>query len=185
MPREIDPDVQILANVAGWLKSDYVKEGAADPWFGSPFAWIKTRPSRQIGKIGEQLVASWCAAKKLDVTKSPDSEADRVIGRKRVEIKFSTLWENGGYTFQQIRDQNYEICVCLGVSPFSAHCWVLPKSVLRQHVIGHRPQHGGKAGSDTSWLQIPEPGLPETWLKDWGGTLPEAFQILKRLATAK
>jgi hypothetical protein len=53
-------------------------------------------------------VAGWCAAKGLDVTSSRNPEADRVIAGKRVEIKFSTLWESGVYKFQQIRDQDYE-----------------------------------------------------------------------------
>ena len=122
-----DPDVQALAAISAALKADYVREGALDPWDGSPFAWIKTRPSRQVGKIGEQLVAGWCAAKGFDVTATGDSEADRVIGGCRMEIKFSTLWESGSYTFQQIREQRYEHLICLGISPFNAHCWVLSK----------------------------------------------------------
>ena len=46
-----DPEVQALASIAAILRSDYVKEGQDDPWAGSPFAWIRTRPSRQVGKI--------------------------------------------------------------------------------------------------------------------------------------
>lgn len=149
-----DPEVLMLATIAGTLKGDYVREGPDDPWAGSPFAWIRTRPSRQVGKIGEQLVAGWCAAKGLDVTRSSNSEADRVIAGRRVEIKFSTLWESGVYKFQQLRDQDYEFAVCLGISPFDAHCWVISKAVLRQHVIGHTPQHTGKGGTDTFWLSF-------------------------------
>ena len=99
-----DPDLGLLAAISATLMSDYIKP-ENDPWAGSPFAWIKTRPSRQIGSIGEQLVAGWCAAKGLDVTRTGDSDADRIIAGRRVEIKFSTLWENGDYVFQQIRDQ--------------------------------------------------------------------------------
>jgi len=102
-PQLVDPEVQLLASIAATLKADYVREGSADPWAGSPFAWIRTRPSRQVGKIGEQLVSGWCAAKGLDVVASHDSQADRVIAGRRVEIKFSTLWESGSYTFQQLR----------------------------------------------------------------------------------
>jgi hypothetical protein len=75
----IDPDVRLLAAIAGTLKGDYLKEGAEDPWAGSPFTWIPSLPSRQKGKIGEQLISGWCAAKEFDVTSSGDSEADRSV----------------------------------------------------------------------------------------------------------
>jgi hypothetical protein len=174
----IDLEVQMLASIAATLKQDYVREGADDPWAGSPFAWIRTRPSRQVGKIGEQLVSGWCAAKGLDVIASGDSEADRVIAGCRMEIKFSTLWESGSYTFQQIRDQDYEYAICLGLSPYAAHCWVISKDILRVHVIGHTPQHRGKEGTDTFWLSFPATD-PPAWLFPCGGTLAQAFEVLK------
>jgi hypothetical protein len=177
-----DPDVRLLASIAATLRGDYVREGTADPWAGSPFAWIRMRPSRQVGKIGEQLVAGWCAAKGLDVTASRDAQADRVIAGRRVEIKFSTLWESGVYKFQQIRDQNYEFVICLGVSPFDAHCWVISKELLRQHVIGHTPQHTGRGGTDTFWLSF-EVANPPMWLRPCGGRLAEAYRILRTWQT--
>lgn len=174
-----DSEVRLLAAIATTLKSDYVREGAIDPWDGSPFQWIKrVGSSRRIGKIGEQLVAGWCAAKGLDVIKSPNAQADRIIGGRAAEIKFSTLWESGVYTFQQIRDQDYEYAICLGLSPFTAHCWVISKELLRKHIIGHRPQHRGKAGIDTFWLSV-LPSDPQDWLSSCGGTLAEAYQILQ------
>lgn len=39
-----DPEVKMLAAIAGTPESDYVKGDTA--WNGSPFAWIKKRPSR-------------------------------------------------------------------------------------------------------------------------------------------
>jgi len=173
-----DPEVLMLATIATTLKGDYVREGTDDPWAGSPFAWIRSRPSRQVGKIGEQLVAGWCAAKGLDVTRSPNSEADRIIASRRVEIKFSTLWASGVYKFQQLRDQDYDYAICLGISPFDAHCWVISKSMLRKHVIGHTPQHTGKRGTDTFWLSFDASSPPE-WLVCCGGRLAEAYQIMR------
>ena len=175
-----DPEVQMLASIAATLEGDYVRKWIVDPWAGSPFAWIRTRPSRQSGKIGEQLVSGWCAAKGLDVTASGDSEADRVIAGRRVEIKFSTLWESGLYVFQQIRDQDYEYAVCLGVSPFDAHCWAISKDVLRQHVIGHTPQHTGKDGKETFWIRFPV-GAPPAWLSACGGALAQGFEVLRSM----
>ncbi len=176
--RIVDPDVKMLACIAGTLKNDYVLEGAANPWAGSPFAWIRWRPSRQVGKIGEQLVAGWCAAKGLDVVATGDAQADRVIAGRRVEIKFSTLWASGVYKLQQIRDQNYDYALCLGISPFDAHCWVIPKEILRKHVIGHTPQHTGKKGTDTFWLSFQATDPPE-WLRECGGRLADAYRILR------
>jgi hypothetical protein len=132
-----DPEVLMLATIASTLKGDYVREGPDDPWAGSPFAWIRTRPSRQVGKIGEQLVAGWCAAKGLDVTRSSHSEADRVIAGRRVEIKFSTLWESGVYKFQQLRDQDYEFAVCLGI--FALRRALLGHPQDRSPAARHRP----------------------------------------------
>jgi hypothetical protein len=154
---------------------------AEDPWLGSPFAWIRTRQSRQRGAIGEQLVAGWSAAKGLDVLRTGDSDSDRVINGKRVEIKFSTLWETGVYKFQQIRDQRYDLCLCLGISPFSASCWVVPKDVLLERPFrdGLSHQHGGRAGVDTIWLSF-QAGRPPAWLAAYGGTLAAAFEVLRR-----
>jgi hypothetical protein len=181
MPGRIrDPDVRMLAAIAGTLRSDYVREGESDPWAGSPFAWVRTLPSRQRGKIGEQLVAGWCAAKGLDVLVCKDSQADRIIAGCRVEIKFSTLWASGVYKFQQIRDQDYDYAVCLGVSPFDAQGWLVPKDLLRQHVIGHTSQHRGARGRDTFWLSFRAEAPPE-WLADCGGTLAKTYELLRAI----
>lgn len=177
--RLTDPEVRVLAGLAESLRADYESE-EADPWAESPFGWIKKRPSRQVGAIGEKLVAGWCATKDFDVVRSPDSDADRVIEGHRVEIKFSTLWASGGYTFQQVRDQDYEHLFCLGVSPFDAHAWIIPKSVLHEHVIGVTGQHTGAGGTDTAWIGFPADNPPE-WIRPYGGTLSEARDVLAAL----
>lgn len=177
----VDPEVQALAAIAATLEADYAADEVL--WSGSPFAWIKARPSRQIGAIGERLVAGWLAAKEFNVARSPDSEADRLVEGMRVEVKFSTLWQNGSYKFQQLRDQNYEFAICLGISPFDAHCWILPKPVIMdrwQRRDGIYSQHGGDAGSDTAWLSV-SPTSPLPWLKQYGGSLAEAAAHVAQL----
>ena len=181
----LDPEARILASISQALEGDYASENRE--WEGSPFAWIKSRPSRQVGAIGEKLVAGWLAARDFNVSRSPDSDADRVIEGKRVEIKFSTLWKNGGYKFQQLRDQNYELAICLGVSPFAAHCWVIPKSdILRlwkhEHIISS--QHGGARGSDTAWIDV-RMGCPPQWLTPFGGSLCDALAVLSEITGFK
>jgi len=174
-----DIDTEILFSIAGMLKKSYIRDDKEDPWFNSPFAWIKTRPSRQIGKIGEQLVSAWCTEKGFQVSKSGDTECDLIINNHRVEVKLSTLWETGGYTFQQIRDQNYGYAMFLGISPLSAHCWLVPKDILKQYVIGHLPQHTGKKGTDTFWLSFPVTNPPD-WLVPYGGSLAETYKVLQQ-----
>ena len=184
-----DADVQLLADIAATLEDDYVDETEEDPWAGSPFQWILKRCSAQRGKIGKQLVAGWCAAKGLAVDRCADRGVDRVIGGRRIAIKFSRLWKTrkssrlcktGIYKFQQLRDQNYEFAICLGISPFDAKCWVISKDLLRGHVIGHTPQHMGRRGRDTFWLSFPASDPPE-WLGACGGTLAQAFSVLRRV----
>jgi hypothetical protein len=176
---ENNTELETLFYIATALKSTYIGDESSDPWANSPFAWIKTRPSRQVGKIGEQLVAEWCKQKEFIVSRSGDSEADLVLNGHRIEIKFSTLWGSGVYTFQQLRDQNYEYAFLLGISPFAAHGWFVSKSILRQHVIGHTPQHAGKAGSDTFWLTFPATA-PPTWLIPFGGTMSQVYEVMQQ-----
>ena len=181
MPSIQDREVEILATYSGCLQPDYDKDDPA--WQSSPFDWIRKRPSRQKGTIGERLISGYLACKGFDVNRSPDSEADRVVGGKRAEIKMSFLWESGVYKFQQFRDQNYDLVICLGLSPFDAHCWVLPKKAIiyRWRRTGDiRPQHGGGDGRDTAWLNVKPDNVP-AWLKEYGGRLSEAVELISKI----
>lgn len=181
MMKNMDPEVRFLAGLASTLEADYSSDEGE--WRGSPFAWIKTRPSRQVGAIGEKLVAGWLAARSFNVTRTGDSDADRIIEEKRVEIKFSTLWKNGSYKFQQLRDQRYDFAVCLGVSPFDAHCWVLEKEeILHQwRETGNlQSQHGGRSGSDTAWLTVNSAAVQE-WLRPFGGKMRDGLRRISEL----
>ena len=175
MPAILDQEVRVLASISESLKGEYINP-AEDIWAGSPFAWILTRPSRQRGKIGEQLIAGWCAARDLNVLRSTNSDADRIIEGKRVEIKLSTLWANGHYKFQQIRDQEYDYLLCIGISPFDAHAWIMKKSEMPMELMPH--QHGGSSGQDTRWMTV-RPGKIHPRLNAFGGTLAQVLEVLK------
>ena len=177
-----DPEVRQLVEIANRLEHRYID--GVEIWGGSPFEWLKGGlASRRKGVAFEELVSEWCVAKGLCVAKSPDNDADRIIGGLRAEIKGSTLWQGGTYTFQQIRDQNFNIVVCLGISPFDAHCWVIPKDdVIELRDEGLiSPQHGGSRGSDTLWINGVNPNNPPYWLQPYGGTLSEGFAQLQSL----
>ena len=112
--------------------------------------------------------------------------ADRTIEGLRVRVKSSSLWADGTYTFQQLRDEDFELLVCLGISPFDAHCWAIPKDTLMSWwdvgMIG--PQHLGQSGSDTAWLTV-NPDDPPEWLAPWGGSLSRAYEIIVQEAQAR
>jgi len=173
-----DPDVRAFAAISGLLSVEY--QQGDDPWTGSPFAWIKSQQSRRRGKVGEQLVAGFFAARGFDVSRPRDSQADLVLGGLRAEVKFSTLWESGIYKFQQIRDQRYDVAVCLGICPYDAHCWVIEKPLLAQHVIGRLGQHGGSGRKDTAWMSF-RPEEPYQWMNRRGGRLGDAIESLKAI----
>ena len=176
-----DPELQILAGIATSLEPRYAS--SQNEWSTSVFRWIKQQPSRTSGTIFEQLVSDWCVAKEIQVAPAPNSDSDRIIAGMRTEIKGSTLWQNRGFVFQQIRDQEYDIVICLGIRPHGAQCWVIPKHVVLADPLpeGVAPQHGGRAGRDTWWLRF-KADNPPRWLRQWGGSLGEAHQVLRNLA---
>lgn len=175
-----DPQEQRFADLAEEIRQSYRASDDGE-WTESPFAWIRpSMPSRRVGAIGEKLVSAWCLELGLDVVRSPDREADRLISGNRVEIKFSTRWQNGEYRFQQIRDQNYDFLFALGLSPFAVRAWLIPKDVLLEHVIGRMGQHTGAGASETNWLAV-RAGEEPRWLQPCGGDLSAASEVLLRL----
>ena len=149
-----------------------------DPWAGSPFEWIKKiASSRRRGKAGEVLIATWLARLGYEVRPPSNAGHDRLVSQRRVEIKFSTLWEQGNYVFQQLRDQDYELVILLGLSPTIAHVWVVPKA---EAIANSIPQHGGAVGTDTRWISF-RAADPPPWLQSYGGEIGAAAKVLERL----
>lgn len=172
-------DFELLATSANYIKNDLIKSNSA--WIGSPFDWVMGLAPGTKGKLGKLLAYQWCALKGLSVGSSPDSEADMTVNGHRVEVKFSTIWQEGSYRFQQIRNQNYEYSICLGISPQTANCWVISKKILMEFVIGHLGQHTGAKGTETAWFLV-YPDNPPPWLIGCGGTLEQAYAVLRSLS---
>lgn len=147
-------------------------------WRGSPYQWLQKLPTIEREELGVGLFAGWCAMRELDVIRCPDNHADRIIEGQRVEIKFSTLWDNGNYVFQQIRDQNYDWLICLGVSPFDAHAWIFSKRRIPFSRLKH--QHGGAQGRDTWWIAF-KAGSPPHWMRSQTGRLSHVYKVLSAL----
>ena len=175
-----DELLRVLAQTSAELEAARLAQD--DEWAQSPFGWLKRLPSRSIGAAGENLVAAWCAALGYTVEPTEDGEADRLIQGRRVEIKMSTRWANGRFKFQQIRDQNYEIMICIALSPRleDTAIWVIPKAVLMDRPAGVSGQHGGAGAIETLWLDVPA-GAPPPWMERWGGDVVRAESVMAEL----
>ncbi|MGH9894733.1 MAG: hypothetical protein ACREA0_22685 [bacterium] len=149
-----------------------------DLYAGSPFEWIrKIASSRRRGKAGEVLAAAWLGRLGFDVGPPVSSGHDRLVNSRKVEIKFSTLWNGSNYVFQQLRDQDYELVVLMGLSPTTAHAWIVPKA---DAIANSVPQHGGAAGTDTRWIAFPA-DTPPGWLRQFGGEISAAEAVARRV----
>ncbi len=168
-------DFIMLAATASYLQEELEKE--TDAWENSPFEWILKLPPRKKGKLGSDLIASWLASKGMRMEAAKNSSETLIINELKFSTKFSTLWTNGIYRFQQIRAKDYDYLICFGISPFEAHCWVFDRNYAVENAT---PQHHqGKKVADY-WIEI-NPNQPASWTIGYGRTLDEAFKILKGL----
>jgi site-specific DNA-methyltransferase (adenine-specific) len=169
-----DPEFLFLATRASELQETI--EEKLDLWKNSPFEWILQLPARKKGKISRLILQKWFASKGIEIVKRPDSSETIIIGNKSFAIKFSTLWESGNYSFQQIKKDGPEYIICFGLSPFTAHCWVLKKE---DAISNGNPQHKGADNSEY-WISIDPNNVPE-WAKNFGGDLEKATKVINRL----
>ena len=186
-----------MVEIAGELEPDYSNN--ATEWEGSPFEWIKKLHIKSIGQAGEKMVARFLHGHGFLVTEASGTQADIEVNGKRVEVKTATMSGDGKYTFNQIRNQRYDILLCLGLSPKDAHIWVTCKKDINDgnfptqksvSVGGYSfgPQHGGKSGNANTWmLVLPVPtGVFEaapSWLRPQGGDLAEICEALRKMTS--
>lgn len=178
-----NPDLGLLTGIASTLESDY--GGGFSAWRDSQFGWILSLPSARKGAIGKRLISSLLEEWGFSVRPCRGRGADRLVNERRVAMKFSMLWDEGTYKFQQIRDQRYEILICLGVSPSDAHSWVFTRDFLLEgwgNLEGFSNQHRGQEGTDTAWIHV-DPTAPQAWLEPHGGALQNALEALSLLVT--
>ena len=172
--RTLSGDFVMLAAIANYLVDDLEED--SDLWKNSPFEWILKLPPGKKGKLGSNLVESWLTSKGIQIEATKNPTKVLIINGFRFVTKFSTLWENSSYKFQQIRASGYDYVICLGISPFDAHCWIFDRNYIIDHA---KPQHKGARIADY-WIEI-TPNQPEEWTKGYGGTLDNAYRSLKRI----
>jgi hypothetical protein len=128
-------------------------------WKNSIFEFFHKIPSpRSKGSQGEKLVEQFMTELGHSVSKPESSDHDRIISNYKTEIKVSTSWDNteNKFTWQQIRDQDYERIIFVGINPNNIEIFWATKSDLKKNIFGKDKyrQHGGKKGKqDLYWLQ--------------------------------
>lgn len=151
-------------------------------WDGSPFSYALSLSSRTKGAWGEHMAEQWMApiAKRhgFCVKRSPDVEADRLLVSDsktvRVEVKTSFEWSTGDFAFAQLRDQNYDFALLLGIQPSDVSAWLIPKAVLMSDLEGLEDQHHD---GTTKWMKF-QVGHHFPWMDDFGGDLTSVRRLL-------
>lgn len=176
IPSEVD--LEFLTRVLRGLESKYPGTQA---WDESPFKWVLTQPSATKGSIARKLVIAWANLHGLfPLQVSRDNQIYLELNGSLIQVKFSTLWDTGFYRFQQIREKDYDYCLCFGLAPFDMNAWLIPKALLDAHVIGMNGQHTRAGSGETWWVEI-SPSRPEAWLEECGGQLNGVAEQLKTL----
>jgi site-specific DNA-methyltransferase (adenine-specific) len=173
----INSDFIMLAASASHLRDELQGESEETDnlWKNSPFGWVLQLSAAKKGKLARQLVYIWCQRRGLSVGYTRGSNP-LMVNERQIAIKMSTLWADGKYKFQQIRDKGYDYVVCLGISPFELHCWIFEREYAIKNAT---PQHKSATGAEY-WIAI-NPNKIDDWAKKCGGTLDQAYLVLKEL----
>ena len=171
-----DPNRKLIGGssmiLAEWIHNykchdDAVNNKDIDPYNGSPFQIYKEMSSKRKGKFFEMIVAEYCENLGCGVFPPENSDHDRMISGKKVEIKGSMLWgeDASHFRWQQIRPaQDYDMIVFLAMYPDRIDLFASTKKEVSDFVLTPddngdfvHNQHGGKTvNSGTFFLD----GMP-------------------------
>ena len=159
------------------LLEDFKEVVSRDPYRGSQNEWFKILSSRRKGKAGELMVGSTLESVGIDVSSSKEARRDNLVDSSvklsdydlylktillRAEVKTSTMWGEGkNFTFQQIRNQDYDIIIFQFILPNEVKLYYCTKedAVSNIMVDGHG-QHGGKDATETFWITFDLDNVP-------------------------
>ena len=166
---------------------DHIKKMKNSAWNGSMFELHKNLSPKAKGAWGERLTCdileSYGATVPRDKKgknkkpKGAGSDYDVWVNDKKIEVKTSFAWdeEPDKFVWQQIRDQDYEYIVFIGVNPGECKAWWATKEDIVNNIFGRNEyrQHGGNSGEqDLYWIQTTMfDGNVPGWfrpIKDWG-----------------
>lgn len=124
-----------------------------DPYRGTAFYPLKSASSKKKGAYFEKIYQEYMESKGCVVEKPQNSDHDRIVDKRKKEIKGSFLWEGGShFRWQQIRpSQDYDDMVFIAVYPDRIEFYEADKETVRAAVEVQNEkgewihnQHGGK-----------------------------------------
>lgn len=146
-------DFEALVKIYNTLKHKYMNERKF-AWENSPFAeLIPTFGIKDTGIIGEAMIFALMELYGISVKTAlvNNDDYDLMINGKRIEIKFATQSKVGVFTANQIRDQNYDYMLIIGLSPNNITYWLFDKAKAWE--IGSF-QHGKSEIKDTKIITV-------------------------------
>ena len=162
-------DYTVLASIITQLTCENDRKDQIN----SPFDSISLlRPSTK-GAISKKLLSEFLTRKGCTIQPSDNRGYDRMVNQYKCAIKFSTLWNDGKYVFQQIKDTNWDYILCLGLSPHKAHFWYARRDIFT-FLAG---QHTGSKAQDTKWISIMPDGINPYQNYLFGGELSEGIRL--------
>jgi len=96
-------------------------------------------------------------------------------------VKTSLMWNKGSIKFQNIRDNEFDFVLCLGIYPHKAFGWLIPKNEIWVNgaILKDRPGIKSQHKGADAWVHI-DPDNVQAWLKPYGGTIDEMIKVAKK-----
>jgi hypothetical protein len=147
------------------LLEEYKEVILRDPYRGGPNEWFKNLSSKRKGKAGELMVGVSLETMGVEVCSSKQARQDKLVDpsvKFRVEVKTSTMWGDGkNFTFQQIRDQDYDLIIFQFILPEEVRLFYCTKEDAVNYIMidGHG-QHGGGEATETFWITFDLDNVP-------------------------
>lgn len=138
--------------------SSWKKKKEETIWKNSHFRYFRDMSSKSKGAEGEKLVHQFMEKLGHIVSRAKNSDFDRYISGHKTEIKVSTSWDEveDKFTWQQIRNQEYDRIVFVAINPNDVKFYWASKADLKKYVFDKDEyrQHSGKnGGQELYWLQ--------------------------------
>jgi hypothetical protein len=159
------------------LLENFKEVVSRDPYRGSQNDWFKILSSKRKGKAGELMVGAALEREGVDVWSSKQARKGKLVDTSvklsdydlylktlelRAEVKTSTMWGEGkNFTFQQIRNQEYDIIIFQFVLPNEVKLFYCTKEDAVNYIMidGHG-QHGGGKATETFWITFDLDNVP-------------------------